>query len=244
MENEKTGKRMERRRKRLERRRIEQEQIKTEAEKNRRIELFIKIGIICLLAFIVVDFFISMYPIFMSKPMSFELSAVTFFVMQGVGIGFGVGLYFAGKRMTRDTGIYGGVFQIDGSIIAIINISIFLIANPVRYTQADVIVNSLYFGIDAVSSISLLIFGIFIAFFFLLIGTNSRKHLLSATGLLWFIELFLPAFTPSPYVDPVFYSVTVGFSWAVYGLTAFCFWKILYEYEALKAPKIPTYRIK
>ncbi len=248
MEDESIGKRSEKRRKKIERRKIEREVEEKKESQSRRIELFIRLGILSLLALIIVDIFVSMYPIFATESMSFEMAAVSYYLMQGFGIVFGLGLYYAGKRVLRDTGTYSGVFQIDGSLIAIVNLTIFLIVNPLRYTQADLIVNSLYFGLETISSVTLLIFSLLVAFFFILVGTSSQtrplKYIVMLTGVLWLVELFIPAFSPSPYVDPMTYGIIAGFSWLVYGLSAYCLWKMLYQLEALKAAPPPLYRIK
>ena len=249
MEAEKTGKRLEKRKKKMERRRLEREKAELEKRRAYRIEFFMKLGMLSIVALIVVDFVVTMYPIFMTEPMAFEVATVSFYLMQIFGILFGLGVYYAGKRMLRDTGIWGGVFQIDASIIATLNLSIFLIANPLRYTQTDLIINSLYFGLETISSILLLIYTILIAFFFILIGANSQAHpiryFIMITGVLWLVELFLPALKPSVSVDPVLYSILSGFTWVVYGLTAYCFWKMIYEYEDLLPTTSPSpYRIK
>lgn len=249
MEDESERTRLEKRRKRYEKRQLEREKLKPLEVKSFKDDLFIKIGIISILALIIVDFYVTMTPFFSIGTMGFEIAAITFFLMQALGICFGLGLFFAGKRMERETGKYGGVFQIDGSIIAAINLSVFLIANPLQYTQEDLIVNSLYFGLETVSSIAILIFTLLVAFFFILIGSNSQVHplryIMMVVGILWLVELFLPALSPSPYSDPVTYSIISAFTWIVYALTAYCLWKILDQSENLKPVTISTpYRIK
>jgi len=160
---------------------------------------------------------------------------------------FGLGMYYAGRKMTRDTGVYGGMFQIDGSIIGIISITIFLVVDPLRYTQADVIVNSMFYGLETVSSITLLIFSLLIAFFFILVGSNTQKqpikYVVMITGLLWLVNLFIPAFQPTYAQDPTLYSILSGFTWVIYCLTAVCFWKLISDEDLI--PKVfAPYRIK
>jgi hypothetical protein len=240
--------RLAKRRKRMERRRLEREVAQQKVVSDVRIELFLKLGILCLLALIVVDFFITMYPMFISTAMTFEVASITYFLKQGLSIGFGFGLYYAGKRMKRDTGIYGAVFQIDGSIIASLNLAMFLIANPLIYTHKDQLVNSIYFGLETISSISFLIFSIFVAFFLILVGSTSQqtplRWIVMITGVLWLVELFLPILAPSAFTDPVTYTITSGITWLVYGLTAFCFWKFIFEYEGLLPTQPASYQIK
>jgi hypothetical protein len=251
MEDEHTPERLERRRKVAERRKLRKEKDLLSKRASIRMELFMKIGIVSIISLIFVEFFASIYyPVILGEVMSLDIAAITYYLMQALSLLFGVGLYFAGKKMSRDSGVYSAIFQIDGSIIAALNLSVFLIANPVRYTQTDLIVNSLYMGLDTISSISLLIFGLLVAFFFILMGTNiqkqSYKYLLIITGLLWLVKLFVPAFSPSPSVDPVIYSVIVSFSWVVYGLTAICFYKMIYEPEVVPTQVIQptTFRLK
>ncbi|MHA1132564.1 MAG: hypothetical protein ACTSQ8_00280 [Candidatus Helarchaeota archaeon] len=248
MEEEQQGKRLAKRKKRLERRRLERERAVQARESKVRIDLFLKIGIFCLLGLIVVDVFIKMYPIFSSTIMSFDSATLFYYLKQGLGIGFGFALYYAGKRVKRDTGIYGAAFQIDGSVLGILNLSIFLIANPFRYTQEDLVVNSIYFGIETISSISFLIFGILVAFFFILVGSNSQQQplrwIVMITGILWLVVLFLPVLTPSATSDPVVYSITSAVTWVTYGLTAFVFWKMIYEFDGFLPTTPSNYQIK
>ncbi|HUX99527.1 MAG TPA: hypothetical protein VMV49_08245 [Candidatus Deferrimicrobium sp.] len=251
MEDDHTPERLERRKKVAERRRLRKEKELLAQKGNIRSELFMKIGIISILSLILIEFFASIYyPVILGELMTLEIASITYYLIQVLSLLFGIGLYYAGKKMSRDSGTYSGIFQMDGAIIAAMNLSIFLIANPVRYTQADLIINSLYMGLDTISSISLLIFGLLIAFFFILMGTSiqkqSFKYLLIITGLLWLVKLFLPAFSPSPSADPVVYSIVVSFSWIVYGLTAFCFFKMIYEAEIIPAQAIQptTFRLK
>lgn len=216
-------------------------------EKTGRMEKFIKIGILSILAVIPLDFTVSMYPILWGV-IPVELAYVLYFIMQGLGILFGVGVFYAGRRMTRDSGVYGGIFQLDASIIAILNISIFLVVNPLQYTQEYLIINSLYYGLNTISSITMLIFSILISFFFLLVGTNSQRHSLkypiAITGILWLVQLFIPAFRPSAVQDPTIYTAISAFTWVVYGLTAFCLWKILYDYEGVSPLPAAPFKLK
>jgi len=248
MDDEMQPERVKKRRKIAERHRLEKEKAIELETKSGRMEMFIKIGILSILALIPLDFTIAMYPILFGTVIGVELASVLYFLMQGLGIFFGVGLFSAGRRMSRDSGVYGGIFQLDASIIATVNISIFLIVNPLRYTQQDLIINSLYYGLNTISSITMLIFSILTSFFLLLVGTNSQKHSLkypiAISGLLWLVQLFVPVFRPSPYQDPTFYTVISAFTWVLYGLTAFCLWKILYDYEGVSPLQAASFKLK
>ncbi|NVM54179.1 MAG: hypothetical protein HWN66_10805 [Candidatus Helarchaeota archaeon] len=248
MAEEISRKRLAKRRKKAERRRLQREQEEVDKKMNFRTEILMKIGIFAVLAFIPIDFFVKFYPIITGTLLTFEVAAIAFIFIEILGILFGLGLYYAGKKMTRDTGIYSGMFQIDGSIIGIVSITIFLIANPLPYTQADLIVNSLFYGLETISSIALLIFSLLIAFFFIIVGSNSQKqplkYIIMITGVLWIIELFIPIFIPAPTADIRLYSIIAGLTWVVYGLTAYCFWKIISDYEGLKPLAAEPYRIK
>jgi len=247
MDDEIQTERVNKRRKIAERRRLEKEKKVDIEEKAGRMKMFIKIGILSILAVIPLDFTVSMYPILWGD-ISVELAYVLYFLIQGLGILFGVGVFYAGRRMSRDSGVYGGVFQLDASVIAIINISAFLIVNPLRYTQQDLIINSLYYGLNTISSITMLIFSILISFFFLLVGTNSQRHSLkypiAITGILWLVQLFIPVFRPSPTQDPMLYTAISAFTWIVYGLTAYCLWKILYDYEGVSPLQAAPFKLK
>ncbi|TFG06021.1 MAG: hypothetical protein EU536_00325 [Promethearchaeota archaeon] len=241
--------RKERRRKIAERRRLRQDDdvVEQGSGQGKHAELLVKFGIVAVLAFIPIDFFIKFYPIITNSILSFEVSATAYIFMQVMGILFGLGLCVAGIKMTRDTGKWGGVLQVDGSIIGIVSVSIYLIVSPLSYTQQDVIVNSLFYGLETVSSITLLIFTLLTAFFFILIGSNSQvkplKYIIIGTGFLWLVQLFIPAFRPSPFVDLALYSVVSSIAWVVYGLTAFALWKIMASDDLIPSPTAP-YRIK
>ncbi|MFX1297634.1 MAG: hypothetical protein ACFFD2_22645 [Promethearchaeota archaeon] len=239
--------RLSKKKRKAEKRRMERDLIEKQRKQNFRIELFMKIAIFSVLAFIPVEFFMKFYPIITNTALSFELTSIAFILLEALGILFGIGLYFAGKKMKRDTGIYSGAFQIDGSILGLVGISVYLIVNPLRYTQGDVIVNSLYYGLETVSSITLLIFSLLIAFFFILVGTNvekqSLKYITMIIGLLWLVNLFIPAFTPAPSSDLTLYSIITGFAWAIYILTAYGLWKMLTDEGMQPSPTAP-YRIK
>ena len=240
--------RVKKRRKIAERRRLEKEKVIGMETKNHRAELFIKIGIWSIVGLIPLDFIITIYPVLLGTDISVELAYVLYFLMQGLGILFGIGLFYAGRRMSRDSGLYGGIFQLDASLITLVNVSVFLIVNPLRYTQQDLIINSLYYGLNTISSITMLLFSILISFFFLLVGTNSQRHSLkypiAITGILWLAQLFIPMFRPSPSQDPTLYIIISAFTWVVYGLTAFCLWKILYDFEGVSPLQAAPFKLK
>ncbi|NVM27368.1 MAG: hypothetical protein HWN65_00890 [Candidatus Helarchaeota archaeon] len=248
MADEIKRKRLAKRRKMAERRRLAKEQEVFEQQKNFRIILFIKLGIFAVLFFIPVDFFINIYPTMINATYAPEVTGVAFLVWQILGIIFGLGLYYAGKRMTRNSGIYGGIFQVDGSIIGAIGFAVVLIVNPLQYTQESVIINSLYYGLQTVSAFSLLFFGLLIGFFFVLVGSNSQKqplkYVVIITGILWLINLFLPMIRPPIQADFTVYLIFTSFTWFIYCITAYCLWKILTDYEGLIPATTAPYRIK
>ena len=248
MEDEVERERTVKRKRIAERRKLEREKDVQDVKKTERMELFLKLGIISIVALIPVDFIVTMYPILFGTIMTLEVAAFTFFLMQGLGVLFGLGTIYAGKRVSRDSGMYGGVFQLDGAIIAILNLAVFLIVSPLRYTQQDLIVNSLYYGLNTISSITVLIFTILIAIFLLIVGTNSQKknlkYLLALTGILWLANLFVPAFRPSLYQDVTLYTAFSAFTWVLYGLTAYGFWKILYDFEGVTPLKPEAFKLK
>lgn len=248
MDDELQAERVKKRRKIAERRRLEKEKVIGFEIKTERTELFIKIGIWSIIGLIPLDFTIAIYPILLGTDISVELAYVLYFLMQGLGILFGIGVLYAGRRMSRDSGVYGGVFQLDASIVTIVNVAIFLIVSPLRYTQQDLIVNSLYYGLNTISSISMLLFSILISFFFLLVGTNSQRHSLkypiAITGILWLAQLFIPMFRPSPTQDPTLYVIISAFTWVVYGLTAYCLWKIRYDFEGVSPLQAAPFKLK
>ncbi len=246
MSDEIIERRKDRRKRIAQRRRLRDDREETEKKISIRAELFMKIGIFAVLAFIPVDFFIRFYP-FIGGNLSMEMASTAYLFMEVLGILFGIGLYYAGKKLIRDSGVYGGMFQINASIIGIIGISLFLIVNPLLYTQTDLIVNSIYYGMNIVASITLLIFSLLIGAFFLLTGSSYQKqpikYVIMITGLLWFAQLFLPVFTPSPADDFTLYSIISGFSWFVYIFTAFCFWKMIVDEDIIPTAGTP-YKIK
>jgi len=248
MEDEIEHERKVKRRKMAERRRLEKSTEIRKVKQTARLELFIKFGIISILASIPVNFFYTMYPFIFSPTITVEVYAILYFLTYSLGILFGLGLIYAGKRMSRDTAIYGGVFQLDGAILAILNLSIYLIVNPFRYTQQELIINSLINGFTIIFSVTSLIFSIMISIFLILVGVNSQKknlkYLLAITGIFWLASLFVPAFRPSPYQDMTLYIAFSAFTWIVYGLTAYSFWKILYDFEGVEPLKEAPFRLK
>ncbi|MHA1267365.1 MAG: hypothetical protein ACTSRS_19155 [Candidatus Helarchaeota archaeon] len=247
MDDDTIEKRRARRRKIAERRRLREMQEVLTKPSPISGDLFIQLGIISLFIIIIVDFLTNFYPLLSGFELSLEISYVTFFLRHSALIMFGIALFFAGRKMSRDTGIFGGMLQIDSSICYMVGIIIYLIMNPLYYTIAEIQAQSILFGLQVVSSVLLLLFGLLVAFFFFLIGSNSQKYPLKyivlVTGFLWLIQLFLPAFTPSPTADPTLYSIISSVIWITYGLTAYCFWKMVKTEDLVPSPTAP-YRIK
>jgi hypothetical protein len=247
MDDEIQAERVKKRRKIAERHRLEKQKADELKTKSNRAELFIKIGVLSILAMIPVDFTVVVYPVLWGT-MSMELQSVLYILIQGLAILFGLGMFYAGRRMSRDSGVYGGVIQLDSAVISIVGILIFLIVNPLYYTQEYLIVSSLYSGLNTIISFTTLGFSILISFFFLLVGTNSQrqslKYPVAITGILWLAQLFIPVFRPSPTQDLTLYIGISAFTWVVYGLTAYCLWKILYDYEGVSPLQAAAFKLK
>jgi hypothetical protein len=80
------------------------------------------------------------------------------------------------------------------------------------------------------------------------VGTSSQKknlkYQLSITGILWLANLFVPALRPSPFQDANLFIGFSAFTWILYGLTAYGFWKILYDYEGVTPLQAAPFKLK